>query len=451
MSYSPGSANKISTAQDVTLTSLSDNEVLTYESTSQRWKNKAQTGSDFADIVSFGAVVNNLADDYQAWVDAIASVSTNGGMVGSSKPGRSLINLAANSSTGITVPTGVIIIGQGTHQAPSGGGGQSKQLVVKATGAYAGAGSAVFRTSGFEAGMKSINVYAGALADYAVYTAGAEEVYEDVSFAGGKVTTWRVASGANTSHASSIRLIQDQTSNRTVDAMCLDHSGIDWSITSLSANNGGGPTVPNCRFSGSVSVANLHITSGGAGGVMELGAAATTSMFDNVYLDGCRDDGPFIHIKTGGGTSTSFGQVLFFQSGSGLTGSPAIVLDTNAGAPLFGGVNVKAGVGGSAFSSFLVAATAAQAKTMAITSLRGTNAITGGAANLWNYEPGNYAYYDQANSNWATPSGASVVYMVVVTHGSNASMARPTGASAVLWVGTVTPTNMTTADIYNGP
>lgn len=39
----------------------------------------------------------------------------------------------------------------------------------------------------------------------------------------------------------------------------------------------------------------------------------------------------------------------------------------------------------------------------------------------------------------------------VVEHGSVASTARPTGVKAVYWIGTVTPTNMTTADIYNGP
>lgn len=41
--------------------------------------------------------------------------------------------------------------------------------------------------------------------------------------------------------------------------------------------------------------------------------------------------------------------------------------------------------------------------------------------------------------------------MVVVNHGSTAGTARPSGAAAVYWVGTVTPTNMTSADLYNGP
>ena len=38
----------------------------------------------------------------------------------------------------------------------------------------------------------------------------------------------------------------------------------------------------------------------------------------------------------------------------------------------------------------------------------------------------------------------------VVEHGSTAGTARP-DVTAVYWIGTVTPTNMTTADIYNGP
>lgn len=39
----------------------------------------------------------------------------------------------------------------------------------------------------------------------------------------------------------------------------------------------------------------------------------------------------------------------------------------------------------------------------------------------------------------------------VVNHGSVASTPRPTGVTAVYWIGTVTPTNMTSADLYNGP
>lgn len=41
--------------------------------------------------------------------------------------------------------------------------------------------------------------------------------------------------------------------------------------------------------------------------------------------------------------------------------------------------------------------------------------------------------------------------MVVVNHGSAANTIRPAGAPAVYWIGSVAPTNMTNADIYNGP
>lgn len=41
--------------------------------------------------------------------------------------------------------------------------------------------------------------------------------------------------------------------------------------------------------------------------------------------------------------------------------------------------------------------------------------------------------------------------VVVVNHGSVANTTRPAGASSVHWIGTVTPLNMTEADIYNGP
>jgi hypothetical protein len=404
----------------------------TYLRGDSTWASVSAGGATpFADIVAYGALVDNATDDYQAWVNAIAAVSANGGMVGSSKPGRSLINLAAHSSTGISVPTGVVIVGQGTHQAAAAGGGQTKQLVVKATGSYAGSGSAVFRTSGFEAGMKFINVYAGAIADYAVYTGGAEEVYQDVSFAGGKVSTWKVASGANTSQANTVRLIQDQTSNRTVDAMCLEHSGIDWTITGFAANNGGGPTVPNVRFSGSVTIDGMHVTSGGAGGIMELASGSTTSMFDNVYLDGCQNNGAFVHVKSGGGSSTSFGQVIFFQSGSALTGSPAVVIDSGGGMPMFGAVSLKAGVSGSAFTSFLTTATTAQASSAVVTALRGTNAITGGAASLWNNAPGKFAYYDSGTSLWVTSivSGGGGTAKTVVAFASTSGTPTYTAAA----------------------
>jgi len=361
---------------------------------------------NFADIVAFGALVDNSTDDYQAWVDAIASVATTGGMVGSSRPGRSLINLLAHSSSGISVPTGVILIGQGTHQAPAASGGQTKQLSVRATGSYAGSDSAVFRTSGFEAGMKHINVYAGAIADYAVYTGGAEEIYEDISFAGGKVATWKVASGANTSQASIVRLLQDQTSNRTVDAMCLDHAGIDWQIFGLAANNGGGPTVPNCRFAGSVTATAVHLTSGGAGGILELASGQTTSMFDDIYFDGCANNGPFLHIKSGAGTSTSFGQALFFQSGSGLTGSTAVVIDSGASSPAFVSVNLKAGVSGSAFAAFITSANSSQMTSATVGTVRGSSALTGGVTNLWNNAPGHYAYFNSTSSTWTTSTGS---------------------------------------------
>lgn len=39
----------------------------------------------------------------------------------------------------------------------------------------------------------------------------------------------------------------------------------------------------------------------------------------------------------------------------------------------------------------------------------------------------------------------------VVKHGGNATQARPVGAASVLWIGTVTPTNMTSDDLYKGP
>ena len=41
--------------------------------------------------------------------------------------------------------------------------------------------------------------------------------------------------------------------------------------------------------------------------------------------------------------------------------------------------------------------------------------------------------------------------IVIVNHGGAASTARPAGAPAVYWIGTVVPTNMTAADLYNGP
>jgi hypothetical protein len=41
--------------------------------------------------------------------------------------------------------------------------------------------------------------------------------------------------------------------------------------------------------------------------------------------------------------------------------------------------------------------------------------------------------------------------VVVVNHGSVANTTRPAGASSVHWIGTVTPLNMTDADIYVGP
>lgn len=38
----------------------------------------------------------------------------------------------------------------------------------------------------------------------------------------------------------------------------------------------------------------------------------------------------------------------------------------------------------------------------------------------------------------------------VAQHGEDASFARP-DVTAVYWIGTVEPTNMTEADLYNGP
>lgn len=41
--------------------------------------------------------------------------------------------------------------------------------------------------------------------------------------------------------------------------------------------------------------------------------------------------------------------------------------------------------------------------------------------------------------------------ITVVVHGNDAAFPRPAGATAVYWLGDVQPTNMTAADIYNGP
>lgn len=46
--------------------------------------------------------------------------------------------------------------------------------------------------------------------------------------------------------------------------------------------------------------------------------------------------------------------------------------------------------------------------------------------------------------------GALASTVIGVLHGADASVPRP-AATIVVWVGTVQPTNMTEADIYNGP
>jgi hypothetical protein len=46
--------------------------------------------------------------------------------------------------------------------------------------------------------------------------------------------------------------------------------------------------------------------------------------------------------------------------------------------------------------------------------------------------------------------GSASTTWAVVNHGSTANTARP-NVTAVYWIGTVTPANMTSADLYNGP
>lgn len=49
------------------------------------------------------------------------------------------------------------------------------------------------------------------------------------------------------------------------------------------------------------------------------------------------------------------------------------------------------------------------------------------------------------------PGAVPTDVMRVVTHGTDASVVRPSGAPAVYWVGTVAPTNATTADLWVNP
>lgn len=55
---------------------------------------------------------------------------------------------------------------------------------------------------------------------------------------------------------------------------------------------------------------------------------------------------------------------------------------------------------------------------------------------------------DYANAAAAITADRLANGVTAVVHGATAGTARPTGAACVIWIGSVSPTNATSADIY---
>lgn len=143
--------------------------------------------------------------------------------------------------------------------------------------------------------------------------------------------------------------------------------------------------------------------------------------------------------------------VLPTGGGSGYTGSDAVKLTTDQsidGVKTFTSVPIVTTA--PTASGHLVNKTYADTKQNSSTAVNTTSAQSITGVKTFNSSPivPTATTTTQAANKGNVDNAILAATITVVQHGATAATARPTGAVSVLWIGTVTPTNMTTNDLY---